>query len=221
MARPLRIEYPGAVYHVTSRGKERREVFFTDDDRGGFLTVLGEVCKRFDWLCHSYCLMSNHYHLLLETPQANLSKGMRQLNGVYTKQINRRHGWVGHLLQGRFQGILVEKDSYLLELARYIVLNPVRAGMVDRAEDWGWSSYRASVGLEASPGFLTTDWVLSSFVGGRAAKPGRHSPALSSKGREKKALGRGSEGKFIWARSGLSNRCRRVLVRIGCLRGCP
>jgi REP element-mobilizing transposase RayT len=151
------------VYHVTSRGNERRDVFFTKDDRGGFLGVLGEVCKRFDWICHAYCLMGNHYHLLVETPQANLSKGMRQLNGVYTQQINRRHGRVGHLFQGRFQGILVDKDSYLLELARYIVLNPVRAGMVDRAEDWVWSSYRASVGLEAAPGFLTTDWVLSSF----------------------------------------------------------
>jgi len=129
MARPLRIELAGALYHVTSRGDERRPIFFEDGDRSAFLAVLGEVIARFGWLCHAYCLMTNHYHLLVETPHANLSQGMRQLNGVYTQYVNRSHRRVGHLFQGRFKGILVEKESYLLELARYVVLNPVRAGM--------------------------------------------------------------------------------------------
>jgi putative transposase len=163
MARPLRIEFAGALYHVTSRGNERRAIFFSDDDRSAFLGVLGDVVGRFDWLCHAYCLMGNHYHLLLETREANLSKGMRQLNGVYTQRVNRTHQRVGHLFQGRFKGILVQKETYLLELARYIVLNPVRAGMVADPAAWVWSSYRATAGLEAKPPYLTTDWLLAAF----------------------------------------------------------
>jgi len=124
---------------------------------------MGKVCGRFDWLCHAYCLMSNHYHILLETPAANLSKGMRQLNGVYTQYVNRRHGRVGHLFQGRFKGILVQKEAYLLELARYIMLNPVRGGMVKDPEEWPWSSYRGTVGLTKKPEFLCTDGLLSAF----------------------------------------------------------
>ena len=130
MARPLRLEFPGAVYHVTSRGNARAAIFLDDEDRPIFLGVLGAVVARFGWLCHAYCLMDNHYHLLLETPDPNLSRGMRQLNGVYTQRFNRRHGRVGHVLQGRFKAILVDRDGYLLELARYLVLNPVRAGRV-------------------------------------------------------------------------------------------
>jgi len=126
MARPLRIEFPGAVYHVTSRGNARRKIYRDDEDREAFLATLAWVAERFGWRCHAYCLMDNHFHLLLETPQPNLSRGMRQLNGVYTQSFNRRHRKAGHLFQGRFKAILAEKDSYLLELARYIVLNPVR-----------------------------------------------------------------------------------------------
>ncbi len=148
---------------MTARGNERRDVFFEDSDRVAFLEVLKQVCERFNWLCHAYCLMGNHYHLLIETLDGNLSQGMRQLNGVYTQYINRTHKRVGHLFQGRFKSILVQKDSYLLELARYIVLNPVRAGMVGEATEWPWSSYRATLGLESAPSFLTTDWLLSGF----------------------------------------------------------
>jgi putative transposase len=163
MSRPLRIELAGGLYHVTSRG-DRREVIYRDDqDRTDWLRVLGEVCRRFNWRCHVYCEMTNHYHFVVETPDANLSKGMRQLNGVYTQASNRRHGLVGHLLQGRFKAILVERDAYLLELARYVVLNPVRAGMVPEAGDWPWSSYRAMVGQESAPAWLETDWVLGQF----------------------------------------------------------
>ncbi len=168
MARPLRIEYEGAVYHVTSRGNARAAIFLTDDDRRVFLDVLAQVIDRFGWLCHAWCLMDNHYHLMIETPQPNLSRGMRQLNGVYTQRFNRAHGRVGHVFQGRFKSILVDKDAYLLELSRYIVLNPVRAGMVGDASEWPWSSYQATAGEEPAPAFLTTGWILSQFGGSTA-----------------------------------------------------
>ena len=166
MARPLRLEFAGALYHVTARGNERHSIFpgNIDDDRGAFLDVLASTCERFNWICHAYCLMTNHYHLLVETPDANLSKGMHQLNGVYTQYVNRRHGRVGHLFQGRFKGILVERDSYLLELARYVVLNPVRAGIAQTPAEWPWSSYRATAGEESAPAFLATDWLLRAFA---------------------------------------------------------
>ena len=163
MVRPLRIEFAGALYHITARGNERRDIFFDKADREVFLEILGEVCKRFNWLCHAYCEMTNHYHLLIETPEGNLSKGMRQLNGVYRQYINRSHHRVGHLFQGRYKGILVEKESYLLELVRYIVLNPVRANMVQKAEEWSWSSYNVTLGTTDKPEFVTTDWLLSTF----------------------------------------------------------
>jgi putative transposase len=163
MARPLRIEFAGALYHVTARGNERRTIFFNDEDRLLSLSLLGEVCADFNWRGYAYCQMTNQYHLLVETLDANLSKGMRQLNGVYTQAINRTHRRVGHLFQGRFVGILIEKETYLLELARYIVLNPVRARRVTQARDWAWSSYCATVGLGLPPPFLTTDWLLSAF----------------------------------------------------------
>jgi putative transposase len=161
MARPLRIEFEGAVYHITSRGNDRAKIFFTDMDRMAFLELLGEAVDRFSWTCHAYCLMTNHYHLVIETPNANLSRGMRHINGVYTQRINKLNKRSGHLLQGRFKSILVEKEAHLLELARYVVLNPVRTKMVRSAKDWRWSSYRATAGLADAPGFLTTDWILS------------------------------------------------------------
>ena len=163
MTRPLRIEYPGAVYHVTARGNAYQAIFLDETDREKFLAILGETVDRFNWLCHGYCLMTNHYHLLIETVDPTLSRGMRQLNGVYTQGFNRRHDRVGHVFQGRYKAILVEKEAYLLELARYIVLNAVRAKIIDAPEDWDWSSYRATAGLDEAPPFLTTDWILSQF----------------------------------------------------------
>jgi REP element-mobilizing transposase RayT len=153
MARPLRLESAGALYHVTVRGNERRSIFLGDEDSGRvvFLDVLGATCERFNWALHAYCLMTNHYHLLVETPDANLSKGMRQLNGVFTQFVNRTHPRVGHLFQGRFKAILVERERYLLELCRYVVLNPVRAGVVAAPGDWPWSSYRATLGETPAP----------------------------------------------------------------------
>ncbi len=133
MARPLRIEFAGALYHVTSHGDGRDDIFLCNEDRKLWLNVLGHVCERFNWIVHAYCQIGNYYHLVTETPDGNLSKGMRQLNGVYTQRFNRTHNRVGHVFQGRYKAILVQKDAYLLALSRYIVLNPVRARMVRTA----------------------------------------------------------------------------------------
>lgn len=151
MARPLRLEFPGAVYHVISRGNARHNIVDDDRDRSQWLTLLAHVVDRYGWFCHAYCLMD-------ETPQPNLSLGMRQLNGWYTQAYNRRHHRVGHLYQGRFTAILVEKETHLLELCRYVVLNPVRAKLVPHPRQWTWSSYRATVGETVAPRWLTTDW---------------------------------------------------------------
>jgi putative transposase len=164
MARSLRVEFPGAVYHVTSRGNARKSIYLSDADRHDFLGILHRVVKRYHWLCHAYCLMGNHYHFLFETPEANLSTGMRQLNGVYTQSFNRRHRRVGHLFQGRYNAQLVEQGSYLLEVARYIVLNPVRAKRVSSPADYQWSSYRSTVGLRQAEPFLSTVWILDQFA---------------------------------------------------------
>ncbi len=163
MARPLRIEYAGAIYHVTSRGDRREDIYQDEEDRVIWLEVMAQVCERFNWRCHAWCMMDNHYHIVIETIEGNLSKGMRQLNGVYTQKSNRRHQRVGHVFQGRYKAILVDRDSYLQELSRYVVLNPVRARIANDVGDWPWSSYRAMVGKEATPAWLETDWLLSCF----------------------------------------------------------
>jgi len=162
MTRPLRIEFNGALYHVTTRGNARQAIFLSGEDFTNFLSTLSSVVKRYHFLLHAYCLMDNHYHLLVETPEGNLSKGMRQLNGLYAQHFNQKHQRVGHLLQGRYHSILVDKENYLLELCRYIVLNPVRAGMVKEPKDYRWSSYLATCGNQRIPG-LFTDWILSQF----------------------------------------------------------
>ena len=163
MARPLRIEFAGGLYHVTSRGDRREDIFAGDEDRVAWLDILGTVCTRFNWICHAYCLMSNHYHVVLETIEGNLARGMRQLNGVYTQYVNRTHARVGHVFQGRYKAILVEKDAYLLELARHVVLNPLRAGMVAQAGDWPWSSHRSMIGAEPAPPWLAVEPLLRAF----------------------------------------------------------
>ena len=151
MSRPLRIEFAGAIYHVTSRGDRREAIYRGDADRAAQLEVIAQAMERFDGQVLAYCLMGNHYHLVLHTRQANLSRVMRHVNGVYTQAFNQRHGLVGHLLQGRFKAILVDRDTYLLALCRYVERNPVAAAMVARAGDWVWSSYRAHVGLAPTP----------------------------------------------------------------------
>lgn len=187
MSRPLRIEFAGALYHVTSRGDGQEDIYLDDGDRSLFLEVLAEVSERFNWTPHAYCLMGNHYHLLLETPDGNLAKGMRQLNGVYTQRFNRKHKRVGHVFQGRYKAIIVQKQTYLLELARYIVLNPVRARMVRSAKDWPWSSYRPTAGIADSPSWLKTDWILSSFSDKRTEAVERYK-AFVAEGKNQPAL---------------------------------
>jgi putative transposase len=151
MARPLRIEFPGATYHVTSRGDRREPIFADDSDRSALLAVVATALERFDAQMLAYCLMGNHYHFVLFTRHGNLSRLMRHINGVYTQTFNRRHAKVGHLFQGRFKAILVDRDAYLLEVCRYVELNPVRAKMVKHAADWPWSSFAAHTALPSGP----------------------------------------------------------------------
>ncbi len=163
MARPLRIEFPGAVYHVTSRGNDRQRIFHGERDNQNFLEILGDTIDRYSWLCYAYCLMENHYHLVVETPEPNLSQGMHYLNGAYTQAHHRLHQTVGHLLQGRYKSIIVDKEQYLLELARYVALNPVRAGMAIDPREWPWSSYPATAGFMPAPSYLQIAPLLNFF----------------------------------------------------------
>lgn len=165
MARPLRIEFPGAVYHVTSRGDRREPIYRDDTDRRAHLDVIAQAMDRFDAKVLAYCLMGNHYHLVLYTRQGNLSRVMRHINGVYTQSFNRRHGLVGHLLQGRFKAVLVDRDAYLLALCRYVERNPVAAGLVAMPGDWPWSSCRAYVGAQATPPWLDSDGLHAYLLG--------------------------------------------------------
>jgi putative transposase len=169
VVRPLRVLYPGAFYHLISRGNNRARVFRSVADYESFFEVLAQVVERYGWLCHSYCVLGNHYHLLVETPQPNLSAGMRQLNGVFAQHYNRRRGRCGHLFQARYKAILIEAESHLLEAVRYIAWNPVRAGLCSEPAAWKWSSYPALLGLAPSPGFLTASWILGQFGRERAA----------------------------------------------------
>jgi putative transposase len=163
MARPLRIEYPGALYHVTTRGNRAGAIFVDIYDRQRWLAILARICTRFNLVVHAYCQMTNHYHLMVETVEGNLSQAMRQLNASYAQYFNHRHILTGHVVQGRYKAILVQKEAYLLELSRYIILNPVRAGMVEEPEDWPWSSYNAVLGRANCPAWLNIEWVLRHF----------------------------------------------------------
>lgn len=169
MTRPLRLEFAGALYHVTSRGDRKSTIFRDDSDRLAWLSVLAMVCRRFNFVVHSFCQMGNHYHVVIETIDGNLARGMRQLNGDYSQYFNRRHNLVGHVLQGRYKAILVQKKSYLLELARYVVLNPIRARLVATLEEWPWSSHSYFMRAEGKPSWLETDWLLGHFGADRAA----------------------------------------------------
>jgi putative transposase len=168
MTRPLRLEFSGALYHVTSRGDRRGAIYHDDRDRIAWLSVLADTCSRYNFVVHAFCQMTNHYHLLVETIDGDLGRGLRQLNGAYSQYFNRRHGLVGHVFQGRYKAILVQKESYLLELARYVVLNPVRAGIVTTPEQWRWSSQQYFLSDEELPSWLETDWLLGHFGNDRA-----------------------------------------------------
>ena len=160
MSRPLRIQYPGAFYHVTSRGNEKKDIFIDRADRKKFIYFLDLAVKRYKTVIHVYCLLNNHYHLLIETPEGNLSSILHYINTSYTSYFNKRRERVGHLFQGRFKSFLVDKDSYALELSRYVHLNPVRAGMVKKPEDFEWSSFRDYVDEMKHSPWLHTDFIL-------------------------------------------------------------
>lgn len=161
--RPLRVNVPNGIYHVTSRGNRRQILFVNDLDRELFLGLLATVSALRRWKCHGYCLMPNHYHLVLQTPDADLSDGMQRLNGEYAQCFNYFHGTDGHLFQGRFHALLVESDWHLAELSRYLALNPVRAGLTTTAREWRWSSYAAIAEDRPSPPFVAVESILAFF----------------------------------------------------------
>ena len=170
MARPLRLEFENAVWHLTARGNEQRDIYRDDVDREHFLLLLSESVIRFGWKLFAWVLMSNHYHLVLQTPQPNLSRGMHWLNGRYAQWFNRRHGRSGHLFQGRFHGKVVEKESYLFTVARYVVLNPVRAGLIGHPAEWRWSSYRQTAGIDVPDAWLAVEDLLADVAGSAAQR---------------------------------------------------
>ncbi|MEW5906965.1 MAG: transposase [Elusimicrobiota bacterium] len=219
MARPLRIEYPGAVYHVTSRGNHRGGIFLNRSDRVAFLSLLAETVRRFHLSCYAYCLMGNHYHLLLETSEPNLARAMRHLNGVYTQRFNWEHSESGHLLQGRYAAILIDKSSHLLEVCRYIALNPVRAGLAPAPSDWEWSSYRATVGLEEVPGFMDASTVLAQF--GHDAPSARRRYAEFVQEGDVPVPWSGLTGGLILGDENFAARCRLMARAVGDLAEIP
>ena len=210
MARPLRIEFSGALYHVTSRGNAKKAIFKDESDRIVFLDTLAAVNKRFNWLCHAYVLMTNHYHVIIETPDGNLAHGMRQLNGVYTQAFNRRHRRVGHLLQGRYKAILIQKDSHLLEVCRYVVLNPVKARLVQSPKEWKWSSYRVTAGMEKPNACLTTAWILSQFGDREGAAQGRYKKFVRE-GMEKDTIWKKVKGQMLLGEDAFTERFKNYL----------
>ena len=163
MARPLRIEFPGAFYHVINRGNAGEDIYYNKRDREKFLEYLEKAVERFTIKIHVYCLMPNHYHLVVETPLPNLSQAVKWINVSYAVYFNRKRNRSGHLFQGRFKSILIEEDEYLQQLSRYVHLNPVRAGMVEDLSSYPWSSYPVFIGQNKKPAWLETDWLLSLF----------------------------------------------------------
>ena len=215
MARPHRIEFARAVYHVTARGDRQEAIFLDDQDRLLFLDLLAQALERFDACALAYCLMDNHYHLVLCTRQPNLSALMRHVNGVFTQRVNRRHGKVGHVFQGRYKAILVDRDAYLLEVCRYVDLNPVRAGMVAAPQDWPWSSYRALTGAQADAALAGRRHGARRAAGPHAGQPGRAAAGGApvrrpgGHGARRAAVGAAPcANRSIWATTPSSNACR-------------
>lgn len=173
MARQLRIEFSGAFYHVTSRGNLRGKIFFADSDREQFLNILKRTKDRYSYSLHTYALMDNHYHLLIETPRANLSQIMQNVNTSYTVYVNKKYKRSGHLFQGRFKAVIVDNDNYLLQLSRYIHLNPVRSGMVRSPRDFKWTSYQEFIG-EVEKRLVKTKDILNHFLINKSAAKKRY-----------------------------------------------
>ena len=198
MARPLRIRYPGAVYHLMARGNRKATIFEDDIDRRSFFELLGQASDRYALRVYAACLMGNHYHIVGETPRANLSDAMRFVNGVYAQASNRRHGRTGHLFEARFRSLVIQRESYLKRVVRYVVLNPVRARLVQQAVDWPWSTYRATAGQEAAPEWLSLEWLDWAFAATAQADPRQqyeqyvNAPAAPKATIDTKALALGS-----------------------------
>jgi putative transposase len=189
MSRKPRIEFSGALYHVTTRGNDQRMIFMDDRDREVFLSHFAAIVHELRWRCHTYCLMGNHYHFLVEIDEPNLAAGMCRLNGAYARGFNRRHGRQGHLFERRYHPVLVESEPHFLECCRYVVLNPVRAGLCETPDEWKWSSYRSLAGIARPLRFLEMDWLLGQFGRDRSAARDRYvgfvaagSPATSLEG---------------------------------------
>jgi putative transposase len=180
MARPLRIEYPGAFYHVMHRGNTGSDIFKSDRDRDKFLEYVCKAVERYEIKIHSYCLMTNHYHFLLETPHPNLSQAIKWINVGYVAYFNRKRRRSGHLFQGRFKAVVIDADEYLKHLSRYIHLNPVRAGMVKFCKDYPWSSYPVFGGYTKAPEWLETNWLLSLFSRNRKKATERYREFVES-----------------------------------------
>lgn len=166
IGRTPRIQFAGALYHVTTRGNAKQRVCLDDWDFAWLVAQIGEAVTRYGWVCHSYCVLGNHFHISVATPEPNLAKGMRILNGPYAQRFNRRYGRVGHVFQGRYGAELIRRHEHMLEVSRYVPLNPVRAGLCSRPELWPWSSYRATIGLDEPPSWLAVDALLAPFSGG-------------------------------------------------------
>ena len=164
MARPLRVEHKDAVYYVTSKGNAGNPICRDDEDRELFLETVGFVVNRYKWKCHAYAILESKYSLVIETPKPNLSVGMRQLNGIYTQKFNRKHGLAGHVFQGRFKAVILERENFLLDICRLVVLQPAISGATKNYATYKWSSYKPTAGLSHAPKFLDTDWILSQFA---------------------------------------------------------
>lgn len=164
MARAPRIQVPGGIYHVTTKGCAERFIYLDDTDRRCFETIFAGVLERHGWSCSSFCLMGTHYHFLVTTPLADLASGMQRLNGQYAQTFNQRHGGVGHVFQGRYGSEFIQSDSHLLEVTRYIALNPVKAGLCRRPTEWPWSSYGETLGVRSPRPFVDTNSLLSLFA---------------------------------------------------------
>lgn len=196
MARQLRIEYEGAFYHITSRGNQRENIYWDDKDREEFKKILKRIKEIYSYFLHAYVLMNNHYHLLIETPHANIKQIMHNINTSYTVYVNRRHNRFGHLFQGRYKAFIVDKGSYLLELGRYIHLNPVRAGVVSMPEEYRWSSYREHLQMDSQQVITNTDDTLCSFSKKRAIAVKKYQEFVNARISEKSPL-KGAVGSIL------------------------
>lgn len=180
MPRQPRIEYPDALYHVTSRGDRQQPIFADDGDRGLLLAIVSDALSKFDARAFAYCLMGNHFHIVLRTRRANLSKVMHHINGRYTHAFNKRHALVGHVFQGRYHDILVESDPYLQTLCAYVERNPVRAKLASRPHEWPWSSFRSHLGITRRPEWLASTELLAMILGRDLLTKADHQSAIAA-----------------------------------------